>query len=229
MSLGSYNARRGLRTGATLWRVEADPGDMRIVPDEVMDLMWSDGRFLFTGADTTAMIFSSKNGGVTWGLRLGPGQAHALLGTPARELADQRFDLRDLIPVPAPHIDAAQSDPAAALDTLVVTLWEKTPPEPATLRLAASLDRAARQGVNVSDMAERHGISERGLRRLCDRVFGYGPKTLASIHRFQCALHLLRSGTSLSGASAMAGYVDQPHMNREAQRLAGNTPSELVA
>lgn len=77
-------------------------------------------------------------------------------------------------------------------------------------------------------MAERHGLSERGLRRVCDRVFGYGPKTLASIHRFQYALHLLRSGTSLSEASAMAGYVDQCHLNRETQRLAGTTPRELV-
>ncbi|HBS72910.1 MAG TPA: AraC family transcriptional regulator, partial [Microbacterium sp.] len=32
-----------------------------------MDLMWSEGRFLFAGADTTAMISSSETGGVTWG------------------------------------------------------------------------------------------------------------------------------------------------------------------
>ncbi|MGR6614619.1 MULTISPECIES: DUF6597 domain-containing transcriptional factor [Kocuria] len=164
-----------------LWRVEADAGDMRIVPDGVMDLMWSGGRFLFAGADTTAMISSSETGGVTWGLRLSPGQAHVLLDIPARELADQRFDLSDLISVPAPLIDAAHGDPGAALEALLVTFWEKTPPQPAALRLAASLDGAARQGVTVSGMAERHGLSERGLRRVCDRVFGYGPKTLGSI------------------------------------------------
>ncbi|WP_343299900.1 helix-turn-helix transcriptional regulator [Streptomyces sp. AM 2-1-1] len=212
-----------------LWRVEAAPGDMRILPDGVMDLMWSEDRFLFAGADTTAMISSSKNGGVTWGLKLAPGMAYALLGVPARELADQRFDLSDLVAVPAPVIDTALADPAAALEHLFVTLRERAAPERSALRRAASLDRAARAGLSVSDIADLHGLPERTLRRVCDKVFGYGPKTLASIHRLQYVLRLARSGTPLGEASAMAGYVDQSHLNRHARRLAGVTPGELVA
>ncbi|MEU9245189.1 hypothetical protein [Streptomyces sp. NPDC048385] len=40
---------------------------MRVLPDGAMDLMWSEDRFLFAGADTTVMISSSESGGVTWG------------------------------------------------------------------------------------------------------------------------------------------------------------------
>ncbi|WP_394357804.1 helix-turn-helix domain-containing protein [Microbacterium betulae] len=103
-----------------------------------------------------------------------------------------------------------------------------TGPRRSTLRLAASLDRAARGGARVTDIADRHGLSERTLRRLTDRLFGYGPKTLASIHRFQRVLALVRSGTPLGEASTMAGYVDQSHLTRDVRRLAGTTPADLV-
>jgi AraC-like DNA-binding protein len=194
-----------------------------------MDLMWSEGRFLFAGADTSAFIASSPVGGVTWGLRLSPGAAHALLGIPAGELTDQRFDLSDLITLPAVVIDAAPANPAAALEHLFLTRWAQAAPEPSALRLAESLDRAARAGLSVTAIADRHGLSERTLRRVSDRVFGYSPKTLAGIHRFQYALHLARSGSPLGEASTIAGYVDQSHLCRDAQRLAGVTPGELVS
>lgn len=227
--MGSYRARRAPRTGALLWRVESDPGDMRILPDGVMDLMWSNGQFLFAGADTTAMISTSHVASVTWGLRLAPGSAHSLLGLPMRELADERFDLNELITVPTAVVDTSHTDPAAALEQLFLMLWNQTTPERATLRLAESLDEAARAGLSVSDIADQHGFSQRTLRRVSDRMFGYGPKTLTSIHRFQYALHLVRSGTSLGEAATMAGYVDQSHLNRDARRLAGLSPGELVA
>lgn len=75
----------------------------------------------------------------------------------------------------------------------------------------------------------RHGLSDRTLRRVSDRLFGYGAKTLASIYRFQRALSLARCGTSLGEAAAVAGYADQSHLNREAQRLARTTPGALLA
>lgn len=227
--MGSYRARRAPRTGALLWRVESEPGDMRVLPDGVMDLMWSEGEFLFAGADTTAMISSSDDASVTWGLRLAPGSAHSLLGIPMRELADGRFNLNELITVPTAVIDTSHTDPAAALEQLFLVLWEQATPELSTLRLAESLDKAARARLSVSDIADRHGFSQRTLRRVSDRVFGYGSKTLTSIHRFQYALHLVRSGTSLGEAATMAGYVDQSHMNRDARRLAGVSPGELTA
>jgi len=227
--MGDYRSWCGPVTGMTLWRVETDPGDQRILPDGVMDLMWFKGRLVVAGADTTAMVSSSDRGGVVWGLRLAPGAAHAVLGVPARELADQRVDLSDLAKVPASIADSAPTDPAAALERVFMTLWAQAGPERRLLRLAGSLDRAARTGLSARDIAIQHGLSDRTLRRLSDRLFGYGPKTLASIHRFQHALSLARSGTSLGEAAVLAGYVDQSHLNREAQRLAQTTPGALVA
>jgi AraC-like DNA-binding protein len=193
-----------------------------------MDLMWFGGRFVFAGADTTAMVSSSDGGGAAWGLRLAPGIAHAMLGVPACELADQRVDLSDLAEVSTAIRDVAPDDPAAALERVFVTMWRQVSPERELLRLAGSLDHAARMGLSVRDIAVQHGMSERTLRRVSDRLFGYSPKALASIHRFQRALSLAQAGTPLGEAAVLAGYVDQPHLNREAQRLAGTSPGFLL-
>ena len=61
--MSDYRAWRGPRAGTRLWRVRIDSGDARILPDGVMDLMWSKGRFLFAGADTTAMVSPGEGRG----------------------------------------------------------------------------------------------------------------------------------------------------------------------
>lgn len=226
--MGDYRAWRGPRTGATLWRLRTGPDDVRVLPDAVMDLMWFNGRFRFAGADTTAMLSPGEDGAVTWGLRLAPGVAYSLLGIPAWEMTDRRLELEELTTIPPRIRESAYLNPAAALENLYVELWRRAEPDPAVLGLAASLDRFARAGLGVPDLAYRHEMSERTLRRLGDRVFGYGPKTLTTIHRFQHALHLARSGTSLVQASTAAGYADQSHLNRDVRRLAGTTPGDLL-
>lgn len=77
-------------------------------------------------------------------------------------------------------------------------------------------------------MADLHGLSERTLRRLSNQVFGYGPKSLAAIHRLQRALHLARSGLSMAEAATEAQYADQAHLCREARRLGGVPFGELI-
>ncbi|MEU0488057.1 helix-turn-helix transcriptional regulator [Nocardiopsis sp. NPDC006139] len=216
-----YGERRG-RAGV-LWRFTGS-GPHRVLPDAAMDLMWHRGRLVVAGPDTAAQVDGSAPGETTWGLRLAPGAAHALLGVPARELADRRVDLADLVRLPP----APEAGPAETLERVFAALWRRADPDPAALRLAASLDRAARTLATAEAVAREHGMSERTLRRTCDRVFGYGPKTLMSIHRLQRALRLARSGTPLGEAAATAGYADQAHFTRESGRLAGLPPGALL-
>lgn len=84
-------------------------------------------------------------------------------------------------------------------------------------------------------------LSERTLRRRFDEAFGYGPKTLDRILRFQRFLELARhspagpaSGAASGAASAAslaaeAGYADQAHLARESRRLAASTPREIAS
>jgi AraC-like DNA-binding protein len=73
------------------------------------------------------------------------------------------------------------------------------------------------------------GMSERTLRRRFEAAFGYGPKTLDRILRFQRFLtsrHGLEARTTAHRAAA-AGYADQSHLVRECRRLALCTPGQL--
>jgi AraC-like DNA-binding protein len=81
----------------------------------------------------------------------------------------------------------------------------------------------------VADAAARANLSERELQRRFVRDVGYAPKTLQRVLRFQRfmgQLHLPR--VELAGAAAIAGYADQSHLSREARRLTGLSPRQLL-
>ena len=227
--MANYRSWRNVSPSGTLWRVVSDKPEHRILPDGVMDLVWCDGKFIFAGPDTTAVSVQVLPGSATWGLRLAPGVAHALLGIPTLEVRGERVALDELVTLPPSIVDSAYEAPATALTSLAESLWARAAVGPAELRLATSLERATRNGHSVSAIAEAHFLSERSLRRLSGDLFGYGPKTLASIHRFRRALRLARAGVSFSETAARAGYADQAHLSREVKRFTGATLTELLA
>ena len=73
----------------------------------------------------------------------------------------------------------------------------------------------------VREVADAVGLGERQLRRRSLAAFGYGPKTLQRVLRFQRALGLARSGMALADVAQAAGYADQPHLANEVRVLAG--------
>ncbi|MFT4188179.1 MAG: hypothetical protein QM621_06315 [Aeromicrobium sp.] len=73
--MSRYQSRPGPVPGTTLWRVVAEEGDadlFRVVPDAVMDVVFSHGRLLFAGPDTMAELVPSSPGVVTWGVGFAP-------------------------------------------------------------------------------------------------------------------------------------------------------------
>jgi AraC-like DNA-binding protein len=86
-------------------------------------------------------------------------------------------------------------------------------------------------GRALSVVLDSLGVSPRTLRRRCGDAFGYGPKTLERILRFQRFLRLLRRSDALQlvALALEAGYADQAHLTREVRRLSGFSPAALVA
>jgi AraC-like DNA-binding protein len=86
--------------------------------------------------------------------------------------------------------------------------------------------------VPVGLLAEEIGWSRRHLVRRFGRQVGLAPKPAARVLRFERAVGLLRErhpGTSIADVAAACGYADHSHLDREFRRLAGCTPSELLA
>ena len=91
---------------------------------------------------------------------------------------------------------------------------------------AWSLLAGADGSIDIGAVAAAVGWSRRHLSEQFRREFGLPPKVMARVMRFERAKALLaRRDPDLATVAAVAGYADQPHMNREWRELAGSTPA----
>jgi transcriptional regulator GlxA family with amidase domain len=128
----------------------------------------------------------------------------------------------------------ARSPSEAALQfegALIAMLPCIEPPDRSLHHLLRLMHDPMRDLVSIGALARELATSERTLRRRCHEAFGYGPKTLARILRFQRFLSLARktSAATLAALAAQAGYSDQAHLCREARVLSGHAPSALLS
>lgn len=73
-------------------------------------------------------------------------------------------------------------------------------------------------------IADGLGLSTRQLRRAFLNEVGLTPKKVVRVFRFQRALSMLPSATSLSEVALACGYADQAHFSNEFRRLSGRSP-----
>lgn len=83
---------------------------------------------------------------------------------------------------------------------------------------------------NVSELAERSGLSQRTLERLCQRAFGFSPKRLLRRQRVMRSLaaFMLAQGRNWS-ASIDDHYHDQAHFVRDFRSFMTMSPREYAA
>jgi AraC-like DNA-binding protein len=229
-------ARPTARHVACTWvGVTGDDGGYvdRVLPDACIDVIWDGARLFVAGPDTGPVISRPPPGSVLVGLRFRPGRAPDFLGVPANEILDQRVDVADLWGERVAtrlRDDVAGRTPEAARHALEHRVAAATLDDidaPATtegvLRLVATTD--------VDTLASALGVTTRTLHRRCVHGFGYGAKTLQQVLRFRRFLSLAERepDTTLARLAATAGYADQSHLVRDCRRLAGLTPTELLA
>jgi AraC-like DNA-binding protein len=207
---------------------------LRVLPDGCADVIWRDDggsvTTLVAGPDTQAQLAPLAEGSRMVGVRFAPGAAHAVLGIPLDEVRDQRLPLRELS---GPWSEEDLAERVALSDRpelgLAAAVRERisAPPDATAAAMARRLEFDAGPGV-VSRLAADLGLSERQLQRRCRAAFGYGPKTLQQVLRFQRALRLARAGGRLADVAAVVGYADQAHLARDTRRLAGVPLTDLL-
>lgn len=209
-----------------------DAPAVHVVPDACVDVMWhrESGRLFVAGPDTHAHRTSVAAGALV-GVRFRPGRAPAGLGVPASEVRDERVDLDQLWPADrvrrladelasVPSVFEAEQVMAASVGS-VVTEWD-----PAVPRLLELVGR----GERVGSVADALGWSERQLHRRSLAAFGYGPKVLQRVLRFDRAMRMARRDRTagLASVAYAAGYADQAHLAREVRAMAGVPMTELL-
>ncbi len=227
---------------ARAWASRVGPGSSpllrRVVPDGCIDVIWLDGWLHVAGPDTGPVQVALRPGALVVGVRFRPGLAPALLDVPATELLDARVDLdalwgRAAGPLAERLAGATGAEQAMAMleGEVLARLPSARPTDPLVEAVVDHLRQAPPAPV-VSRIATALGSSERQLRRRCLAAFGYGPKTLDRILRFQRFLALARRAGPAAGLAtqaAEAGYADQAHLTRECRSLGGLPPRLLLS
>ncbi|SPT63463.1 helix-turn-helix transcriptional regulator [Actinomadura madurae] len=213
---------------ACLWTAslprDAEPFVQRVVPDGCVDLIWSDGGILVAGPDTGPIPAVMRPGEEVVAVRFAPGTAPPVLGVPADAIRDGRVPLRDLWGGEADRLAEAVAAAPDRRGALARALHGRMgPADPLVAAVVAGVARGS-----VRDVADGLGLGERQLRRRSLAAFGYGPKTLQRVLRFQRALRLARAGEPLASVAYAAGYADQAHFAHEVRDLAGEPVRRLL-
>lgn len=201
----------------------------QVVPDGCIDLIWSshDESVHVAGPDTGPFEAHLRPGEEFAAVRFRPGAAAAVLGLPAWVLRDSRVPLAEIWGRDADQmVDLVAVDRPRELEALVARrVLDAGPPD----RAAIGVVRTLVAGGSLRSLPADLGYSERHLRRLCQDAFGYGPKALHRILRFQRAVNLIYAGRPLSAVAATCGFADQAHLTREVRAMSGRPPSALAA
>ncbi|MDP9891610.1 AraC-like DNA-binding protein [Variovorax boronicumulans] len=217
---------------------DSHAGDIAIVPDGCVDLIWRAGRLWVAGPDVVAARPDLPPGARVLGARFQPGAARHWLGIPLSKIVGQAVELTDLQGVRArDFVSRMEEAESIARQTEVfqnqLMAMPQTTGKPdkkasAIFRFAAL--RSNDEGSVTASMRESLGVSERSLLRHCRDHFGYGPKTLERILRFQHFMSTARElrDAGLAALAIDAGYADQSHLAREVKALCGMTASALL-
>lgn len=221
-----------------LWRSDlpvGHSGDVAVLPDGCVDILWRDDRLFVVGPDVVAAHPQLSPGAQVLGARFQPGAARAWLGLPLSEIVGTAVEL-DALALPWARGMAARLRDTGDADTRQMVfaqqLTRATRDTVAAQPVAAALFAQVRQGGrDLSTLADTLRLSTRSLRRLCHDQFGYGPKMLERILRLQRLLACARAQphAGLAALAAECGYADQAHLSREARALTGMGAATLCA
>lgn len=217
---------------------ENHAGPAIVVPDGCVDLLWREDRFVAVGPDVTAAHPVLKPGTTILGLRFQPGAAVHWLGLPMTEIVGRQIDMQDVWGKKARDVAMMMldvSDTQRQASLLQELLLQRVPSIALPDRDGAMIFSFLRNNIGsengkISLLRRQLDLSERTLRRRSHHLFGYGPKTLDRILRFQRIRMLARTDANLglTDLAFAAGYADQAHLNREIRTLCGMTAGDLI-
>ncbi|GGC38293.1 hypothetical protein GCM10011371_27130 [Novosphingobium marinum] len=112
------------------------------------------------------------------------------------------------------HFRSGESEPDIDEDRIIAMQKAMTDPET----------------TSVWEVAEAAGVSQRTIERICNRAFGFSPKTILRRQRFLRSLTDATLDPTLSWTDAMdLSYHDQPQFVRDFRHFMDMTPGQYAA
>jgi AraC-like DNA-binding protein len=168
---------------------------------------------------------------------LSPLGARRLFGIPMQELTNRVAPLEDLLgPLAGVLLERLHEAPSwperfAIVDQVLAHSLIGAPAVSPGVEWAWRRLQCAGGAVSIGRLAVELGWSRKRLVAHFRQEVGLTPKAAARVLRFEALVARLRSGRRQSWAELALdfGYFDQAHLAREVRRLAGLTPSQLLA
>lgn len=209
---------------------EAAAPPVIVTPDGTIDLQWVEGGLRIAGPDKEPQTEIIPAGTAIVGYRFHPGKARTWLGLSMSEITSRRVGLDTLWGARGRRLSESISD-AEDVERALIEIRRDDMSGDRVMRAAfALIAQGPPPGAPLIPWLGRSlQMSERSLRRRFDEHFGYGPKTLDRILRYQRFRRLRRAspGAPTALLALDAGYADQAHLVRESRRLTGLTPRAL--
>lgn len=193
-------------------------------------------RFVATGPSSRSCNFAVGSTRF-WGIGLLPLGWARFVSKSAHKHANLIAD-GDLHPTFAPFKPLAESlfgdepDEGAELERIIAFFRGFPSPPVADAERILAIHQALidPQISAVPEIAQRAGINQRTLERLCLKQFGFTPKLLLRRQRFMRSLAKFMLDPSLKWIGAMDGqYHDQAQFVRDFHKFVGMAPSEYAA
>ena len=222
----------------------------RILPDGCVELILNFGaefsqhcddgrkrqpRNFLVGQMTGPIMISPAGAVQILGIRFHPGGTLPFLRMPLHEITDQVVELgglsstleRDLLRVTSQP--ESLSEKIRAVESFLTAQLTNSKHNSWLMRLAARVVDS-RGLVSVDQLAKDAGISSRQLERRFLREVGVGPKLLGRIIRFQQVFRAVEQRNAAWADIALeCGYYDQPHLIRDFNQFAHQTPTVLFS
>lgn len=191
---------------------------------------------LVVGLEDSPTLCGHHGGQEAIRLELTPLGAYRLFALPMGELAQHVVELHHVLGPGAELLVerlAATVDWAGRFDLLDAVLLDRLgrgpEPSPEVGHAYRLLARTAGL-IPVARLAAEVGWSKSYLIRRFTEQIGLTPKTYGRVLRFDRAVRMLgRGGTTLAETSAVCGFYDQAHLNREFRALADTTPGRMLS
>ncbi|MFL6658780.1 MAG: DUF6597 domain-containing transcriptional factor [Massilia sp.] len=232
---------------ACLWTCHVQPEGQaishRVLPDNCMDILWSDadphGGVAGMMSHAIAVPFGRPVRIIA--ARFKPGAASYFFDLPLHELADQHPALPDLWrdglaercadalwTRPLPDAHAVQ-----VIERLLLQRLRSRRHAPCLVDAAVEAIDRSRGAIRIATLADTLGISRQHLASQFRARVGLGAKAYARVSRFQHASATIRARQAQqmdwAALALELGYCDQPHMIHEFQELAGSSPQAFIS
>ncbi len=171
-------------------------------------------------------------------VRMPPLGAYRLLGVPLGEVAQNVFELDEVLgaAIDAVHERLGECDNAGEQFAVLCDFARRRIADSrvklrSDARIAVDMLTSTDGAERIEDICRSIAVSRKHLRELFDSHVGLSPKTYARMFRFRRVVDMVQSGRQLDWTriAMSCGYYDQAHFNHEFRDFSGMSPSEYAA